>query len=379
MAVSKSAAAPFTMTMQLHTNTVANLLLAGSCPSMDAFNIHGTATIRKKKPVVVFVMGATGTGKSKLAIDLAARYPAEVINSDKIQIHRGLDVVTNKVTDEERAGVPHHLLGVADPDADFTATDFRRYATRAVESILERGRLPIVAGGSNSFIEALVDGNDGEFRRRYDCCFLCVDVELTELDSFVSRRVDNMVEAGLVEEVRGAFRQDGDYSKGIKRAIGVPEMDRYFRVEATTDKATRAKLLAMALEEIKANTRELARRQREKIRRLQQSGWVLHLLNATEAFLKRGTESVEAWEGLVAEPAVGIVRSFLYRSEVDEGNKTELGCRADDGRCGGGIVATEVGCNWGNACSCNCAANAKLVSAAPTALAATVPVAGATC
>ncbi|MQM22573.1 hypothetical protein Taro_055627 [Colocasia esculenta] len=130
-----------------------------------------------------------------------------------------------------------HLLGVADPDADFTATDFRHYATHTVESILEHGRLPIVAGGSNSFIGALVDGNDGEFRRRYDYCFQCVDIELTELDSFVSRRVDYMVEAGLVEEVRGAFRQDGDYSKGIKRAIGVPEMDRYFRVEATTDKA----------------------------------------------------------------------------------------------------------------------------------------------
>ncbi|MQL78495.1 hypothetical protein Taro_010927 [Colocasia esculenta] len=235
-----------------------------------------------------------------------------------------------------------HLLGVADPDADFTATDFRRYATRVVESILERGRLPIVAGGSNSFIGALVDGNDGEFRQRYDCCFLCVDVELTELDSFVSRRVDYMVEAGLVEEVRGAFRQDEDYSKGIKCAIGVPEMDRYFRVEATTDKATRAKLLAMALEEIKANTRELARRQREKIRRLQQSGWVLHLLNAMEPFLKRGTEPVEAWEGLVAEPAVGIVRSFLYRSEVDKGNKAELGCRADDECYGGGTVVSSL-------------------------------------
>ncbi|MQM15671.1 hypothetical protein Taro_048621 [Colocasia esculenta] len=102
--------------------------------------------------------------------------------------------------------VVDHLLGVAYPDADFIATNFQRYATHAVESILERGRLPIVAGGSNSFIGALVDGNDGEFRRRYDCCFLCVDVELTELDTFVSQQVDYMVEAGLVEEVRGAFR-----------------------------------------------------------------------------------------------------------------------------------------------------------------------------
>lgn len=350
---------------------------------MDAFDLHSIAAMRKKKPVVVFVMGATGTGKSKLSLDLAARFPAEVINSDKIQVYWGLDVVANKVTDEERGAVPHHLLGVVDPDADFTASDFRRHATRIIESILERGRLPIIAGGSNSFLEALVDGGgDGEFRRKYDCCFLCVDVAVEVLDSFVSRRVDKMVEAGLVEEVRGVFRPDGDYSKGIRRAIGVPEMDGYFREEASADEATRAKLLGSALEEIQANTCELARCQRQKIRRLEQSGWVLHRLDATEAFLSRGSKAEDVWLELVAEPAVEIVRSFLRQSE-DEVNGSCLG--VVDLSCGGTVVAkgkgantAEAGCNWGSA-ACNCSADVKLVTAAAAAMATTVPVAGATC
>jgi adenylate isopentenyltransferase (cytokinin synthase) len=107
---------------------------------------------------VVVVMGATGTRKSKLAINLARRLGGEVVNSDKMQVYDGLDVVTNKVTKEECMGVPHHLINGVHPDADFTASDFCAHATRAVDLITERGLLPIIAGGSNSYIEELVDG-----------------------------------------------------------------------------------------------------------------------------------------------------------------------------------------------------------------------------
>ncbi|KAE8722882.1 Adenylate isopentenyltransferase 3 [Hibiscus syriacus] len=79
---------------------------------------------RREKDKVVILLGATGTGKSRLSIDLATRFPAEIINSDKIQVHAGLDIATNKIPEEERCGIPHHLLGVIHPHADFTATDF---------------------------------------------------------------------------------------------------------------------------------------------------------------------------------------------------------------------------------------------------------------
>ncbi|KAL5995876.1 hypothetical protein ACLOJK_025948 [Asimina triloba] len=274
--------------------------------------------VPRRKEKVVFVMGATGSGKSKLSIDLATRFNAEIVNSDKMQVYSGLDVVTNKVTDEERRGVPHHLLGVLPPDSDFTIPDFRHMASFTVQSIALRGKLPIIAGGSNTYIEALVDGNDMAFRSKYDCCFLWVDVSLPVLDSFVSHRVDQMVKAGLVEEVRGMFDPKADYTRGIRRSIGVPEMDRYLRAEEAgeTDEEALSELLDSAIEEIKANTIHLARCQLQKIRRLRTLfGWDIHRIDATDVFRIRGTAGAEeAWEKLVVGPAGATVRKFLYET-----------------------------------------------------------------
>ncbi|XP_038718813.1 adenylate isopentenyltransferase 5, chloroplastic-like [Tripterygium wilfordii] len=264
-----------------------------------------------RKDKVVFVIGATGTGKSRLAIDLANQIPAEIVNSDKIQAYKGLDIVTNKVTEEECRGVPHHLISTIDQNSNFTATDFRSHASLAVESILGRGRLPIIAGGSNSYIEALVN-EDPEFRLRYECCFLWVDVSLPVLNSFVSERVDKMVKAGLVDEVRKMFKPNADYSQGIRRAIGVPEMDEYLRNETIVDQEARARLLGAAIENIKDNTCSLAYKQLQKIHRLHnQWRWKMHRIDATDVFLKRGEEAEEAWDKLVVRPSTMIVEKLL--------------------------------------------------------------------
>lgn len=269
-------------------------------------------SIYHRRDKVVFVVGATGTGKSRLAIDLAVRFRGEVVNSDKIQVHKGLDIITNKVTEEECRGVTHHLLGIAAPDSEFTAVDFRRCALLAIKSILARGQLPIIAGGSNSFIDALVNGGP-EVRSRYDCCFFWVDVSMPVLHSFVSRRVDRMVESGLVEEVRRVYHPDAANSKGIRRAIGVSEMEHYLSSESTADDRTRAKLLEEAVESIKVNTCALARRQLEKIESLS-SNWagVMNRIDATEVFLKEGKETDEAWARLVAGPCTRLLYKFLY-------------------------------------------------------------------
>lgn len=275
----------------------------------------------RRKDKVVIVIGATGTGKSRLSIDLATRFPAEIVNSDKMQVYKGLDIATNKVTEEECRGIPHHMLGMVDPynyNEDFTAADFQDHASNVLESITRRGLLPIIAGGSNSFIKALVNDNL-EFRSKYECCFLWVDVSMPVLHSFVSERVDRMVEAGLVDEVREFFNPDGDYSRGIRRAIGVPEMDQYFRNEEKVDGETRKKLLETAIEKIKSNNCKLACRQLQNILRLRdQLGWNMHYVDATEAFLRRGEESDEAWERLVAGPSSMIVSRFLDEGEEDD-------------------------------------------------------------
>lgn len=149
------------------------------------------------KNKVIFIMGATGTGKSRLSIDLATQFPAEIINSDKIQVYKGLDIVTNKVTAMERKGVQHHLIGVVEPDSDFTAHDFCYKALSAIDRIVDSGQVPIIVGGSNSFLEALVEDPLHKFKSRFSCYFIWIDVSLPVLFSYVSKRVDQMVNTGL--------------------------------------------------------------------------------------------------------------------------------------------------------------------------------------
>ncbi|KAJ7980127.1 Adenylate isopentenyltransferase [Quillaja saponaria] len=264
-----------------------------------------------QKDKVVVIMGATGTGKSRLAIDLATRYRAEIVNSDKMQVYKGLDIVTNKVREEECHGVPHHLLGISDPNSNFSANDFCHHASLAVDSIVQRDRLPIIAGGSNSYIEALVN-DDAEFRLRYECCFLWVDVSLPVLHSFVSDRVDRMIESGLINEVRQIFDPMADYSRGIRKAIGVPELDQFLRAESIADERTKSRFLEEATDRIKVNNCLLVCRQLQKIHRLHTVWeWNMHRLNATEAFNKSGEEAEEIWKKLVVGRGSMIVEEFL--------------------------------------------------------------------
>lgn len=122
-----------------------------------------------------------------------------------------------------------------------------------------------------------------------------------------------MVAAGLVEETAEFFAPGGDYSRGIRRAIGVPEMDEFFRNEYYSPE-----LLRKAIDQIKANTRNLARHQLQNICRLEeQFQWRIHRLNATEAFLRRCGDGDEAWERVVAGPSTMIVGRFLCEDHMD--------------------------------------------------------------
>lgn len=113
---------------------------------------------------VIVIMGATGTGKSRLSVDLATRFSGEIINSDKMQVYKGLEITTNQISIPERCGVPHHLLGeLPMDDGELTASKFKSMASQDISEIVSRGNLPIIAGGSNSFIHALlVDRFDPE-------------------------------------------------------------------------------------------------------------------------------------------------------------------------------------------------------------------------
>lgn len=272
---------------------------------------------------VVLVMGVTGAGKSRLSIDLATQFNGEIVNSDKIQVYKGLDIATNKITEEERCGIPHHLLGVIDPYKEFTPQNFCNMTSSAVNSITNRGKLPIIVGGSNSFIEALVHYNNScSFSTRYDFCFLWVDASMNVLNSFLYDRVDKMVDQGMVEEVRQMFNPENtDYTKGIRKAIGVPEFDSYFRAELSNsvDRQTRERLLKEAINEVKINNCILASKQLEKIKRLiNVKGWKIHRFDATEVFRKQRKaekeEAEEIWKNMVMGQSRKIVAKFLFEN-----------------------------------------------------------------
>ncbi|PLX94658.1 MAG: tRNA (adenosine(37)-N6)-dimethylallyltransferase MiaA, partial [Desulfuromonas sp.] len=107
---------------------------------------------------LILLCGPTGSGKTSLAVELAAHFPLEVISADSRQIYRGMNIGTAKATSTEREAVPHHLIDVVDPDEPFSVADFAEQAAKAVRQIVARRRLPLLVGGTGLYIRALTDG-----------------------------------------------------------------------------------------------------------------------------------------------------------------------------------------------------------------------------
>jgi tRNA dimethylallyltransferase len=112
------------------------------------------------RPHPIAVLGPTATGKSDLAVELALRLGGEVVNADAMQLYRGMDVGTAKLTEAQRRGVPHHLLDVLDITETASVAAYQRHARRLVEDLLAAGRTPVVVGGSGLYVSALLDDLD---------------------------------------------------------------------------------------------------------------------------------------------------------------------------------------------------------------------------
>ena len=107
---------------------------------------------------LVAIAGPTGGGKSELALQLAGRFEGEVVNCDSVQIYRFFNIGAAKLPEESRRGIPHHLIDLANPDELFTAGDFARVGRTILHEIADRGRLPVVTGGTGFYLRALLDG-----------------------------------------------------------------------------------------------------------------------------------------------------------------------------------------------------------------------------
>lgn len=112
------------------------------------------------KPPLLVVAGPTGVGKTAAVVALARRLPIEVISADSRQVYRGMDVATGKPTVEEQRAVAHHLVDLVDPDDRYHAARFRVDAAAAIDAVRDRGRLPVVVGGTGLYIRALLRGLD---------------------------------------------------------------------------------------------------------------------------------------------------------------------------------------------------------------------------
>ncbi|TSA10331.1 MAG: tRNA (adenosine(37)-N6)-dimethylallyltransferase MiaA [Betaproteobacteria bacterium] len=109
-------------------------------------------------PPAILLMGPTASGKTVLALEIARRFPVEIISVDSAQVYRGMDLGTAKPSLAERAAVPHHLIDVIDPDQSYSAAQFRSDATRLMQEIASRGRVPLLTGGTMLYFKALREG-----------------------------------------------------------------------------------------------------------------------------------------------------------------------------------------------------------------------------
>ncbi|ERJ13666.1 tRNA (adenosine(37)-N6)-dimethylallyltransferase MiaA [Haloplasma contractile] len=123
---------------------------------------------------VLVIVGPTAVGKTKLSIELAKSFNGEVINGDSVQVYRGLDIGSAKITKDEMDGVKHHLFDIKDPDESFSVADFQLLVRDKIYEINKKGKLPIICGGTGLYIQAVLfdfnfkdEGRDERFETKY--------------------------------------------------------------------------------------------------------------------------------------------------------------------------------------------------------------------
>ena len=267
------------------------------------------------KPKVIAVVGPTASGKTKLAIELAHKLNGEVISADSRLVYKGFDIASAKPTMEEREGIPHHLIDIVEPEFNYSAGNYVEDAKRAIEDILSRNKTPIVAGGTGLYFRVLLEHydlpkvetdfelranlekrskedlleelskidiityervKDANLRRiiraleliktlkkplseiqlekepEYDVEWVMPEIPSREwLYDRINRRVDIMVEMGIIEETKNLIAKHGRIGN-IVDTIGYKEILTYLDGQAT---------LVEALDKLKQHSRNYAKRQ----------------------------------------------------------------------------------------------------------------------
>ncbi len=282
------------------------------------YTLHPTPS-----PLVVIV-GETASGKSKLAIELAERFNGEIICADSWTVRREVNIGTAKPSAVDQKRIPHHLLDIAGPCDDFTAAVFKRAAIQAIEEISNRGKLPIMVGGTGLYIDGVLydfsflKAGDRKERQQYNklspedllaiinerglstenidvrnkrrlirvletggampqkgqmrpnTLILGLSVARDELRYRITNRVEDMIQAGLEKEVRNLASKYGWECEALK-GIGYKEWREYFDGKQSLDD-TKARIIK--------STMDLAKRQRTWFKRNKSIQWVSGLNQA---------------------------------------------------------------------------------------------------
>lgn len=256
---------------------------------------------------VIVILGPTGVGKTKMSVELAKRLNGEIINADSMQFYRGLDIGTAKIKEEEKENIPHHLFDIKEVSDDYSIYNYQIDGRRVINDILNRGKIPIIVGGTGLYIKALLyDYNlnyekenntydeltteqlynklleldkdiviDKNNRRRlirainyykennksisnnktntllYDTFFVGLTCNRDKLYDIINGRVEKMVNEGLINEVKYYYDKK-IYTKPLINGIGYKELYKYFDDEVSLEEA---------IDKIKQNSRRYAKRQ----------------------------------------------------------------------------------------------------------------------
>jgi tRNA dimethylallyltransferase len=263
----------------------------------------------------VVLSGPTASGKTALAVALAASFPFEAVSADSLQVYRGMDVGTGKATAGERALLPHHLLDAADPDEPYTAGRFVEEASAAIASIRSRGRLPLVVGGTGMYVRALLKGldelpSDPEVRAglalRWDReGGDALHAELSRLDPATAERVHRRDRVRVVRALEIAALT-GEAPSRFRERWGAPREDRPF-----------TRLLHLA---IRWPREALRRRIDERVEAMFRSG----LVEEVRSLLARGYgEDLKPMRSLGYRQAAEFLAGRCTLAEAVEGTKAD--------------------------------------------------------
>lgn len=284
---------------------------------MRNYNIRGI----NMKPKIVVIVGPTAVGKTKLSIEIARAFNGEIISGDSMQVYRGMDIGTAKISKEEMAGIPHYMLDIKEPDEAFSVADFKQYVHSYITHIDSKSKLPILVGGSGLYIQAILydyqftnhkrnmaytkkleeqikqegitkiyeqlKNIDPEQAKKihpnnhrrviralevyhqtgktmsqlieeqeqktspYDPIIIGLEMERELLYERINKRVDQMLEDGLLDEVYSLYKNGYENTQAM-RAIGYKEFIPYFKNEYDYKRA---------VELLKRNSRRYAKRQ----------------------------------------------------------------------------------------------------------------------